>query len=73
MNLQTGVMFDSPPLFKSFGQVLSDAAPSYRTGVTTWKAAGPGTYRIVRRGDAKAVNGTITPFTGTSRTFTVTQ
>ncbi|MFC5265049.1 neutral/alkaline non-lysosomal ceramidase C-terminal domain-containing protein [Kribbella qitaiheensis] len=39
----------------------------------TWNAAGPGTYRIVHRGEAKALNGTITPFTGTSRTFTVTQ
>jgi neutral ceramidase len=31
-----------------------------------------GTYRIVHHGDAKNLLGTITPFTGTSRTFTVT-
>ena len=129
LNLQTGVVFDSPPPFKSFGQVLTDAAPAYqvnqtvtvsfvtghpknnlhrngtflevqkltsgqwqrvaddgdwgttyrweRTGLAdskatiTWKADAPGTYRIVHHGDSKAVNGTITPFTGTSRTFSV--
>ena len=37
----------------------------------TWKTDAPGTYRIVHHGDSKALNGTITPFTGTSRTFTV--
>jgi neutral ceramidase len=31
-----------------------------------------GTYRIVHHGDAKNLLGSITPFTGTSRTFTVT-
>ncbi|MEU4390297.1 neutral/alkaline ceramidase [Kribbella sp. NPDC023855] len=129
LNLQTGVVVDSPPPFKSFGQVLTDAAPQYQLGATvsvefvtghpknnlhrngtylevqrqvggqwqriaddgdwdttyrwtrtgladskatiTWKATQPGTYRIIHRGDAKALNGTITPFTGTSRTFTV--
>ena len=129
LNLQTGVVFDSPPLFKSFGQVLTDAAASYQAGQTvqvefvtghpknnlhrngtflevqklnggqwqrvaddgdwdttyrwartgladskatiTWKAGAPGTYRIVHHGDSKALNGAITPFTGTSRTFTV--
>ena len=30
-----------------------------------------GTYRIVHHGDAKNLLGTVTPFTGTSRTFTV--
>jgi neutral ceramidase len=129
LNLQTGVVFDSPPPFKSFGQVLTDAAPAYqvnqtvtvsfvtghpknnlhrngtflevqrltggqwqrvaddgdwgttyrweRTGLAdskatiTWKADAPGTYRIIHHGDSKALNGTITPFTGTSRTFSV--
>ncbi|GAB2565255.1 neutral/alkaline ceramidase [Kribbella endophytica] len=129
LNLQTGVVLDTPPLFKSFGQVLADAAPAYQVNQTvkvefvtghpknnlhrngtflevqqlnggqwqrvaddgdwdttyrwtrggiadskatiTWKATSPGTYRIVHHGDAKALNGTITPFTGTSRTFTV--
>ncbi|MEU0092654.1 neutral/alkaline ceramidase [Kribbella sp. NPDC006257] len=129
LNLQTGVVFDSPPPFKSFGQVLTDAAPAYQVNQTvtvsfvtghpkndlhrngtflevqkltsgqwqrvaddgdwgttyrwertgpadskatiTWKADAPGTYRIVHHGDSKAVNGTITPFTGTSRTFSV--
>ncbi|MDQ1645901.1 MAG: neutral ceramidase [Cryptosporangiaceae bacterium] len=33
--------------------------------------ASPGTYRIVHYGDSKNLLGTITPFTGTSRTFTV--
>jgi neutral ceramidase len=129
LNLQTGVVVDSPPPFKSFGQVLTDAAPQYQRGATvsvefvtghpknnlhrngtylevqrqvggqwqrvaddgdwdttyrwartglagskatiTWKATQPGIYRIVHHGDAKALNGTITPFTGISRTFTV--
>ncbi len=129
LNLQTGVVFDSPPPFKRFGQVLTDVAPSYQLGATvsvafvtghpknnlhrngtflevqklvagqwqrvaddgdwtttyrwertgladskatvTWKATTAGTYRIVHHGDSKALNGTITPFTGTSRTFTV--
>ncbi|MDQ1656515.1 MAG: neutral ceramidase, partial [Cryptosporangiaceae bacterium] len=31
----------------------------------------PGTYRIVHYGDSKSLLGTITPFTGASRTFTV--
>jgi neutral ceramidase len=30
-----------------------------------------GTYRIVHHGDAKGLSGSISPFTGTSRTFTV--
>ncbi|KAF3920406.1 hypothetical protein ABW20_dc0103595 [Dactylellina cionopaga] len=30
----TGVVYDNPPIFKSFGQVTSDAAASYRTGET---------------------------------------
>ncbi|MEV6283246.1 neutral/alkaline ceramidase [Kribbella sp. NPDC051770] len=129
LNLQTGVVLDAPPPFKSFGQVLTDAASAYQVNQTvtvafvtghpknnlhrngtflevqksvggqwqrvaddgdwgttyrwarggiadskatiTWKADAPGTYRIVHHGDAKALNGTITPFTGTSRTFTV--
>ncbi len=129
LNLQTGVVMDAPPLFKSFGQVLADAAPSYQLNQTvtvafvtghpknnlhrngtflevqklnggqwqrvaddgdwdttyrwtrggiadskatiTWKATAPGTYRIVHHGDAKALTGAITPFTGMSRTFTV--
>lgn len=33
----------------------------------------PGTYRIVHYGDAKDLFGTITPFTGASNSFTVTQ
>lgn len=40
----------------------------------TWRipaAAAPGTYRVVHHGDAKSVTGTITPFTGTSRAFSV--
>ncbi|GAB3813334.1 neutral/alkaline ceramidase [Kribbella italica] len=129
LNLQTGAVLDTPPLFKSFGQVLTDAKPAYQVNQTvtvtfvtghpknnlhrngtflevqklnggqwqrvaddsdwdttyrwtrggiadskatiTWKAGAPGTYRIVHHGDAKALTGTITPFTGTSRTFTV--
>jgi neutral ceramidase len=129
LNLQTGVVFDSPPAFKSFGQVLTDAASQYQRGATvsvafvtghpknnlhrngtylevqrqiggqwqriaddgdwgtsyrwertgpadskatiTWKATEPGTYRIVHHGDSKALTGTITAFTGISRTFTV--
>ncbi|MFC0627509.1 neutral/alkaline ceramidase [Kribbella deserti] len=133
LNLQTGVVMDSPPPFKSFGQVLTDAAASYQRGATvtvefatghpknnlhrngtflevqrqvngqwvrvaddgdwstryrwtrlgiadskatiSWtipSSATPGTYRIFHRGDSKALNGTITGFTGSSRTFTVT-
>ncbi len=34
LNLQTGVVFDSPPPFKSFGQVLTDAAPAYQLNQT---------------------------------------
>jgi neutral ceramidase len=45
------------------------------TAQITWTVpagAAPGTYRIVHHGDAKSLTGTIRPFTGTSRTFTVT-
>jgi neutral ceramidase len=45
------------------------------TAQITWTVpvdAVPGTYRIVHHGDAKSLTGTIKPFTGTSRTFTVT-
>jgi neutral ceramidase len=48
---------------------------SVSTAQITWTipAGTPaGTYRIVHHGDAKNLLGTITPFTGTSRTFTVT-
>ncbi len=31
----------------------------------------PGTYRITYSGDAKDLFGALTPFAGTSRTFTV--
>ncbi|BCJ48765.1 neutral ceramidase [Actinoplanes sp. NBRC 14428] len=34
--------------------------------------AAPGTYRIVHHGDAKGLTGTVKPFTGTTRTFTIT-
>ncbi|MGZ4555544.1 MAG: neutral/alkaline non-lysosomal ceramidase C-terminal domain-containing protein [Mycobacteriaceae bacterium] len=33
--------------------------------------ATPGVYRITYSGDAKDLVGTLTPFTGASRTFTV--
>jgi neutral ceramidase len=45
------------------------------TAQITWTIpadAATGTYRIVHHGDAKGLTGTIRPFTGTSRTFTVT-
>ncbi|GAA3341589.1 ceramidase CerN [Amorphoplanes nipponensis] len=45
------------------------------TAQITWTVpagAAPGTYRIVHHGDAKGLTGTIRPFTGTSRSFTVT-
>ena len=48
---------------------------SVSTAKITWTipaGARPGAYRIVHHGDAKAVNGRITPFTGTTRTFVVT-
>ncbi|MEV6650834.1 neutral/alkaline ceramidase [Streptomyces sp. NPDC051219] len=133
-SLQTGVVYDNPPAFTSFGQVLTEAAASYQRGGTatvdfvtghpknnlrrggtflevqrlvdgrwvrmlddgdwqtkyrwtringltgtskatiTWDIGAdtpPGTYRIVHFGDARSLLGTITPFTGTSRTFTV--
>jgi neutral ceramidase len=44
------------------------------TAQITWNVpagAAPGTYRIVHHGDAKSLTGRITPFTGTSRTFSV--
>ncbi|AGL18127.1 neutral/alkaline ceramidase [Actinoplanes sp. N902-109] len=44
------------------------------TAQITWTIpadAVPGTYRIVHHGDAKALTGTITPFTGTTRSFAV--
>ncbi|MFD8497824.1 neutral/alkaline ceramidase [Amycolatopsis sp. NPDC059657] len=34
INFQTGVVFDSPPLLKNFGDVLTDAAATYRRGDT---------------------------------------
>ncbi len=45
------------------------------TAEITWTVpadAASGTYRIVHHGDAKSLTGAIQPFTGTSRTFTVT-
>jgi neutral ceramidase len=48
---------------------------SVSTAQITWTipaTAATGTYRIVHHGDAKNLLGQITPFTGTSRTFTVT-
>ncbi|MFI7240206.1 neutral/alkaline ceramidase [Streptomyces cyaneofuscatus] len=132
---QTGVVYDNPPLGKSFGSVLTAPASSYARGSTatvefatghpknnvrrggtflevqrleagkwvrvlddgdwettyrwtringltgtskatvTWGIGpdtAPGTYRIVHHGDAKNLLGKITPFTGTSPTFTVT-
>ncbi|MFI7540399.1 neutral/alkaline ceramidase [Actinoplanes sp. NPDC049599] len=45
------------------------------TAQITWTVpadAAAGTYRIVHHGDAKSLTGAIRPFTGTSRTFTVT-
>ncbi|WP_285686872.1 neutral/alkaline non-lysosomal ceramidase N-terminal domain-containing protein [Actinoplanes sp. NBRC 103695] len=44
------------------------------TAKITWTVpatAQPGTYRIVHHGDARSLTGRITPFTGTTRTFTV--
>ncbi|ASU77532.1 alkaline ceramidase [Actinopolyspora erythraea] len=132
VRLQPGVVFDSPPLGREFGEVLEQPEGHYRRGGTarvvfasahpnndlhrdgsyllvqrrsadgwvtvaddgdwstayhwarrgvaastatvTWtipaEAAG-GEYRIVHHGDAKAVGGEITPFSGTSRTFRV--
>ncbi|MEV5645526.1 neutral/alkaline ceramidase [Streptomyces flaveolus] len=32
LNVQPGVVLDSPGLWRSYGQVLTDAAPGYRTG-----------------------------------------
>ena len=46
------------------------------TAQITWTVpagAAAGTYRIVHHGDARSLTGVIRPFTGTSRTFTVTQ
>ncbi|MEU0685626.1 neutral/alkaline ceramidase [Streptomyces uncialis] len=133
-NLQTGVVLDSPPAGRSYGEVLTPPAASYPRGATataafvtghpknnlrrggtflevqrlvdgrwervlddgdwattyrwtrlnavlgtskatlTWRidpAAPAGTYRFVHHGDAKNIWGRITPFTGTSGTFTV--
>jgi neutral ceramidase len=44
------------------------------TARITWRLpadATAGTYRIVHHGDARSLFGRISPFTGTSRTFTV--
>ncbi|MFE6775326.1 neutral/alkaline ceramidase [Streptomyces sp. NPDC057702] len=44
------------------------------TATVTWdvpRDAPPGTYRLVHHGDARALGGEISPFTGTSRPFTV--
>ncbi|MDP9867547.1 MULTISPECIES: neutral/alkaline ceramidase [Streptosporangium] len=134
VNLQTGVVLDSPPASKSFGQVLTEPAASYRPGSTasaefvtghpknnlhrngtylevqrlvdgvwarhlddgdwqtvyrwtrlngltgtskatiTWDIAPgtpAGTYRIVHSGDSRNILGKVTPFTGASRSFTV--
>jgi len=137
IDLQPGVVVDSPPLFKSFGDVDHDAASSYTRGQTaevvfwsahpkndlrtqdtfltverknadgTWQAvaddgdvatrytwsrvdclptlacshatidwtipsdAAPGTYRVRHFGNSKALDGTISAFTGTSRQFKV--
>ncbi|MFI1470214.1 neutral/alkaline ceramidase [Streptomyces wuyuanensis] len=132
--LQTGVVYDGPPLGRSFGDVLREPDASYARGATasvefvtghpknnlrrggtflevqrlvdgrwvrvlddgdwrtryrwtrtnsitgtskatvTWDIdAGtpPGTYRVVHFGDARNLLGRVTPFTGTSRSFTV--
>ncbi|KAK6510601.1 hypothetical protein TWF506_009704 [Arthrobotrys conoides] len=34
LNFITGVVYDNPPIFKSFGQITTDAAASYRSGDT---------------------------------------
>ncbi|KAF3276186.1 hypothetical protein TWF970_006470 [Orbilia oligospora] len=34
LNFITGVVYDNPPIFKSFGQITTDAAASYRVGDT---------------------------------------
>ncbi|OJF14292.1 neutral/alkaline ceramidase [Couchioplanes caeruleus] len=41
-------------------------------GWTVPADAVPGTYRIVHHGDAKSITGTIKPFSGVTRTFTIT-
>ncbi|WP_115944941.1 neutral/alkaline ceramidase [Amycolatopsis thermalba] len=132
LNFQPGVVVDSPPLLKRFGDVLTEARGSYRRGeqvvvefvtghpkndlhrngtfaeiqrldggawvrhaddgdwatkyrwtrtflaeskaTITWDIPPDtpvGKYRVVHFGDAKALDGTITPFTGTSRAFVV--
>ncbi|MDQ0381852.1 neutral ceramidase [Amycolatopsis thermophila] len=132
LNFQPGVVVDSPPPLKRFGDVLTEARGGYRRGeqvrvefvtghpkndlhrngtflevqrlaegtwvrhaddgdwatryrwtrtflaestaTVTWDipASTPvGKYRIVHFGDAKGLDGTITPFTGTSRAFVV--
>jgi len=137
IDLQPGVVVDSPPLFKSFGDVDHDAAASYARGQTaevvfwgahpkndlriqdtfltverknadgTWQMvaddgdvatkykwarvacvptlacshvtidwtipadAAAGTYRIRHFGNAKALDGKISAYSGTSRQFTV--
>lgn len=136
IELQPGVIADSPGAFRAFGQVLTEAAATYRRGqqanvafvtghpknnlhrrgtflevqrqlgsgwvrylddndwqtkfhwtrtnpvtgesraTITWDIAPntpAGSYRVVHFGDAKkGLTGAIKPFTGTSRTFTVT-
>jgi neutral ceramidase len=132
LSVRPGVVLDSPPLGKSFGDVLTQPAAAYSAGdvvranfVTghpnnnlrhegtylevqrldggawttiatdadwsaeyrwkreylgvstaqiTWKVpsgTAAGSYRIVHHGDAKSLLGTIRPFTGTTRAFTV--
>ncbi|AKU15487.1 neutral/alkaline nonlysosomal ceramidase [Luteipulveratus mongoliensis] len=136
LNLQPGVVYDNPPLFKKFGDVVTEPSASYGRGakvtavfvtghpkndlrlggtyievqrqvagglwkrvhddgdhsatfswkrtnvltgesnaVVTWDIPAEtkaGTYRIVHHGAAKApLIGTISKFTGTSRTFAV--
>lgn len=132
LSVRPGIVLDSPPLGKKFGDVITAPAASYRPGdqvavdfvtghpgnnlrnegtfvevqrldggrwaqvatdgdwstIYRWKreylgvstakitwtvpAGTPaGTYRVVHHGDAKNLFGTVTPFTGASRTFTV--
>jgi hypothetical protein len=59
------------PFFELLKPFKVDAGLADSKATITWKATEPGTYRIVHHGDSKALNGTITPFTGASRTFTV--
>ncbi|MEU0470201.1 neutral/alkaline ceramidase [Amycolatopsis sp. NPDC006131] len=132
LNFQPGVVVDSPPLLKRFGDVLTEPRSSYRRGeqvlvefvtghpkndlhrngtflevqrldggtwvrhaddgdwatkyrwrrtflaestaTITWDIPPDtpvGKYRVVHSGDAKSLDGAITPFTGASRAFVV--